>query len=200
MNKILAAFGGAMLATLGAVSAQAAVIDFGAIATPGTTLSYTGTRLDLATAFSFGTAALVINNIGSGDDSGLALGDTVTLTPTSFTFDPTFSGFDKTWGAFTETLDTVTSINRGTRNAITIDFSGYIDGPGFDHTLAFMTLTANQVGGPTRSITASFTNFAELIAIPEPSTWAMLALGFVCLGFVGYHSRSRSRSRVSVID
>jgi hypothetical protein len=33
---------------------------------------------------------------------------------------------------------------------------------------------------------------ANLNAVPEPSTWAMLLLGFVGLGCVGYHSRKRA--------
>lgn len=39
-------------------------------------------------------------------------------------------------------------------------------------------------------ITGSATGFVE--AIPEPSTWAMLILGFVGLGFMSYRSRSKA--------
>jgi hypothetical protein len=36
-----------------------------------------------------------------------------------------------------------------------------------------------------------------LTSVPEPSTWAMMALGFAGLGFMGYRS---SRTKISVID
>jgi hypothetical protein len=33
--------------------------------------------------------------------------------------------------------------------------------------------------------------FANFTAVPEPSTWAMMILGLVGLGFAGYRSRTR---------
>jgi hypothetical protein len=38
---------------------------------------------------------------------------------------------------------------------------------------------------------------ATLVPIPEPSTWAMMGLGFACLGFLGYRASWRS-GRVAV--
>jgi hypothetical protein len=34
----------------------------------------------------------------------------------------------------------------------------------------------------------------SLTVVPEPSTWALMALGFAGLGFAGYWSRRRSVS------
>jgi phospholipase/lecithinase/hemolysin len=31
-------------------------------------------------------------------------------------------------------------------------------------------------------------------AVPEPSTWAMLLVGFACLGFTGYRRSARARA------
>ena len=38
----------------------------------------------------------------------------------------------------------------------------------------------------------SITNFAVAAAAPEPSTWAMMVLGFLGLGFLGYRRKDRS--------
>ena len=58
----------------------------------------------------------------------------------------------------------------------------------------------------TEQVTYTLAPFGELLSrgvgmvatdVPEPSTWAMMLLGFVGLGFAGYRS---SRSKVSVVD
>jgi PEP-CTERM motif len=46
-------------------------------------------------------------------------------------------------------------------------------------------------GGPNGEATVFFEGAAE--TIPEPSTWAMMVLGFAGLGFAGYRTR---RARV----
>ena len=56
---------------------------------------------------------------------------------------------------------------------------------------------AHITGGTIASFTASFTGNASASAIPEPSTWAMMAIGFAGLGFAGYRS---SRKAMSIAD
>jgi PEP-CTERM motif len=41
--------------------------------------------------------------------------------------------------------------------------------------------------GPATAI--GFDDFSVTLATPEPSTWAMMALGFACLAFAGYRAR-----------
>ena len=94
----------------GAAQAATITLNFGVIPIGGTP-SYTGTSLDQSTAFNFGGGSFVVNQIGAGDQSTLALFDLITLTnPTygsgnigSLTGDMT-----KSWttaaGTFTETL------------------------------------------------------------------------------------------------
>jgi hypothetical protein len=50
---------------------------------------------------------------------------------------------------------------------------------------AFLVLTASQAGGPGNVVAASLTNTSTLGAVPEPSTWVMMALGFGALGYIG---------------
>jgi PEP-CTERM motif len=54
----------------------------------------------------------------------------------------------------------------------------------------FETLTVGEFGSNVDSISNSFVQ-----GVPEPSTWAMMALGFAGLGFADYHRR---RTTVSI--
>jgi hypothetical protein len=200
MRKGLAAAlgGGVMLAAFGAVApSQAAVIDFGVLVVQPPDVSYTGANLQTSTAFDLGSATLRVNTVASGDKSGLAVGDDVSIAPTDLMYGTSpFPSFTKSWtdslGTFTETLNKVVSINRATTNAITVDFSGVLNGPGFTNAPAMLIFTANQAAGPGGTITASFTETAASV-IPEPSTWAMMLAGFAGLGFVGFRSRRSQR-------
>jgi PEP-CTERM motif len=53
-------------------------------------------------------------------------------------------------------------------------------------TVEDLVLTAAATGAP--SFGNEFTNFS-LTAVPEPSTWAMMGLGFAGLAFAGYRKR-----------
>jgi hypothetical protein len=61
---------------------------------------------------------------------------------------------------------------------------------------ASLMFTASQAGGPGLSISASFINTTTAGAIPETSTWAMMALGFAGIAFAGYRG-SRTMVRRS---
>lgn len=91
---------------------------------------------------------------------------------------------------FIETLTTVTAINRGTTDAITVILAGTVS----DHDGLFMDtpvqliMTASQAGG-SGTVGVEFTNTSSLTpSIPEPSTWVMVGLGF---GALGYAARRR---------
>jgi hypothetical protein len=216
MNRIFPTLAIALIAGIGASSAsQAAVkiIDFGVLADNESTLSYTGATLDKSSAFSFDGTALTVTSIGVDDNgSGLAIGDAITLMPTNIMYGTGTGEVDtgliggpiiKTWtdalGSFKETITTVDSINRGTRNAITVLLQGTIMGPGFDNTPITFLLSANQNGGPPRgAIQSGFTEFAMTSGVPEPSTWVMMGLGFVGLGYAAVRRGSKDRSAVAI--
>jgi hypothetical protein len=56
----------------------------------------------------------------------------------------------------------------------------------------------NYTGGPVESLSLNFANFvwngSGSFTIPEPSTWAMMLLGFGLLGGAGWRSRRGSVS------
>jgi PEP-CTERM motif len=201
-RKVIAALGAAVIAALGATSAaQAAMIDFGVASKDGA-VGYTGTSLDGSTALDLDMATLLVLEKGPTDASGLNFFDTVTLSaatsppssefiygpgtgPGSLGAEVTLSWTGSGGDAFIEKLNTITSINRMDLDQIGLTLTGTVsDADGvFKPTPVLFILTANQAGG-SGSITSSFTNTTSFApAIPEPSTWAMMALGFVALGY-----------------
>jgi PEP-CTERM motif len=211
MRIVVPALAAALLAGIGASSAaQASVIDFGVKANGGT-ITFTGTRLNNSSALDLDGSTLTVEDIGPGDNSGLAQDDTITVTPTNIQYGTGILMHDitKSWtgstgpeagDVFTEVLDSVVSIDRTTRNAITVELSGVVnDTMGlFKDTPAFMLLAATQVGGPGRAISVSLTNSA-VTSVPEPSTWVMMGLGFVGLGYAAVRRGSKGRSAAAMI-
>jgi PEP-CTERM motif len=231
MNRIFLALAVALIAGIGGGSAaQAAVhtIDFsvGIDADGGGTLSYIPagkSTLDKSNAFNFDGTSLVVDSVGSDDNSsGLAPGNPISLLPSLIDYG-TGSGtlpagtligngpITKTWTAasgdvFTEILTDVESINRGTGDAITVVLSGTVfDSPLFnlfpkgDDIAATMELAATQIAGPGGAISVSLTNFATATSgVPEPSTWAMMALGFIGLGYAAVRRGSKDRSALAI--
>jgi hypothetical protein len=208
-----AALAAVSVATLGAVpAAQAKMIDFGIVALGGT-ITYTGSSLNSSSALDLDGSLLAVSNVGASDSSGLKVfpnlptftDDTVTVSPTDIMYGSgTGSGslgkdITKTWtdalGTFKETLTTVDSINRATANAITVTLSGTLTGPGFTNTPAELILQANQVGGGGNVVSASMTNTS---AVPESSTWVMMALGFVGLGYAAVRRSSKDRTALAL--
>jgi hypothetical protein len=58
------------------------------------------------------------------------------------------------------------------------------------------------ITGLTPFTTASFSSTGDafefsLVGVPEPSTWAMMAIGFAAMGFIGFR-RTRTRSTISI--
>ena len=65
---------------------------------------------------------------------------------------------------------------------------------------SFFGWVGGGVTGFTVSSSADFAvgDFYSSIAVPEPSTWAMMLLGFAGLGFAGYRQRRKLAGAVSV--
>lgn len=201
------------MATVGAGSAaKAAVINFGVDALTGADLSYTsGSTLDASTAFNFDGSPLIVVSTGPGDMSGLTPfpgpNDSVTLSPTDIVYGSTpgpltpfvFKKWTSGTDTFTETLMTVTSINRLTKNAITVVLSGTLSDTAGLFTAAPVEfiLSANQVRGPGTAIIAGFTN-SSTTTVPEPATWVMLALGFAGLGYAAVRRSAKDKAAIAV--
>lgn len=187
----------ALAAVMFAGSVQAATIniDFGLIPVGGTP-SFTGTSLDASTAFNFGGGSYIVNQIGAGDQSTLALSNTVSLT--NFSYGSGNSGtltsaITKSWttsfGTFTETLTSFIA-NRLTPNALTLELAGTLSGPGGINQAAFAILNANQVGGPGNAVDWSLTNSSSN-ATPLPAAMPLFATGLGVMGLLGWRRRRK---------
>jgi PEP-CTERM motif len=177
--------------------AQAQVVDFGGVAFGS--VSFTGATLDSSTAFDFDTSALKVSAVGGADVSGLAVNDAITVSPTDMMYGSGSSGTRSApimtmWtngiGTFEETFTDVESVDRGSANAITIDLAGNDHRSRLLGCVGLLDVVRQPDWRPGATISASFTNTTMTgesatlpppPVIPEPSTWAMMLLGFVAL-------------------
>ncbi len=221
-RSIVAALGAVVIATFVASSAaEALVIDF-SFSNLGGTVTHDGASLHLSSQVHFDGAAFLVTEAGTGGDaSGLSPGDFLNLSadtsPVSKDIIYGFGDIPTSLGAnvilmwpigagpgvdvFTETLTTVTSINRGTTDAITVTMSGTVE----DSKALFragtpvqLIMTASQAGG-SGDVGAEFTNTSNLApSIPEPSTWVMMGFGFGALGYVASRRRRADGALLSI--
>jgi hypothetical protein len=212
MRKIVPALAAAVIATIGASSAARAavnIIDFSAVAECPITctgITYAGASLQASTALDLDGSVWTVVSTAAGDKSGLAFGNTLTVAPVSFIYGsgsgpitlttPIVKTWTGTAGAFTETLTSLDVITRGV-NTIGLDFSGTVTGGVFSGAKATMDLSLTQAGGPGNVVSASLTNAASS-AIPEPSTWVMLTLGFIGLGYAAIRRSAKDRSALAI--
>jgi hypothetical protein len=214
-NSIVAALGAPLILALGASSAaQASMVDFG-VGAFGNSITYSGSSLDQSTSLDLDQALLLVTGLNPGDSSGLALFDQVTVatvppptgsvilygdtTPVPPGGRPLGADVILSWtigsgpslDTFTETLTTTLSIDRMTPDEIGLKLSGTLhDTSGsFSDSPVLLALTANQAGGPGQTTSASFSNTSAVGAVPEASTWAMMALGFAALGYAAARRR-----------
>jgi hypothetical protein len=208
MKNSVAALGVALITTLGAGSAaQAAVsvIDFGAASSGPVT--YTGASLNVSTALDLSKATVAVTTVGGDDTTGITLGTLVTFFPLNIVYGsgdgPEAIDLSKTWTVggttYSETLNELT-ITRSPANSITLSFTGEVTGGAFNDTPATLILNANQARGPGvgHAVSVAFTNAAETaMGTPEPSTWAMMLLGFAGLGFAAVRRSAKDRSALA---
>ena len=211
MKIVIPAIAAAFIATVGAGSAQAALINFSAVALCPVTctgITYGGSSLGMSTSIDLDNSTWIVSLVKPGDDSGLAAGDPIDVAPKplagtygmlSGTVDVTLTTpIVKTWdgtdGPFTETLTKLVEINRGL-NEIGFTFVGTVTGGVFSGAAADMVLSLTQAGGPGNVVSASLTNSS---AIPEPATWLMLALGFLGLGYVAVRRNAKDKAAMAV--
>jgi PEP-CTERM motif len=209
MKVVVPALAAAFIATVGAGSAaQAAVIDFTFVAIGGSVADSTGLALQDTTFLNLDGAGITVSGTKPGDASGLAVLNTITISPTDIIFgaisaaDPVVKMWTATTGphkgdVFTETLTAVSSIDRSSANAVTVDLTGTVSDS--DHVFTgqkvSMILDATQSGGGGNVISVSGSNSS---AVPEPSTWVMMALGFVGLGYAAVRRSAKDKAALAI--
>ncbi len=216
-RSVVATLGAALIATLGVSSAaQASVVSFDFSAYNGSII-HNGTSLSDSTYLDVDDAAEVVTSVGNGqgDDSGLQEGDAITLTGATtppfnnaiiYGSGPGPLGADVilSWptvappgvDTFVETLTTVTAIDTNPKDPdfIGVTLTGTLtDSEGhFKASPVELSFVATQTPGNLPSV--AFSNATT--AIPEPSTWVMMTLGF---GALGYATSRRRKANVAVL-
>jgi hypothetical protein len=207
-----AAFGAVVIAMLGASSAtHAAAVNFDFSAFDSSII-HDGTSLSDSTFLDLNDASELVTSVVFGDASGLQEGDAITLTGASSPTlnnaiiygsgpGPLGANVILSWpmasgpgvDAFTETLTTVTTIVTAPSDPdfIAVTLTGTItDSMGlFMNAPVVLMFTATQAGANIPSVAFSNSTTGVTPAIPEPSTWVMMALGFGVLGYAGFRRR-----------
>jgi hypothetical protein len=106
--------------------------------------------------------------------------------PTWAEFDPT--GFDAFAGEVWTDNDYNSAIAPGETGSFdALNLGGFMPSIGW---------SVSVEGGPNGEATEIFGGFVE--TIPEPSTWAMMLIGFAGLGYLGYRRRQTLADAASV--
>jgi hypothetical protein len=181
--------GAAALASIDSASAAIiAVTDFSADAAGVSVVSAPPNTLATATSLSAAswTAATVLIPLG-----GLATGDPVVLSnPIGVAVGDTI---DLSWdsGTFHDTLTTTGFSFSG--DTLDIASRGELVGPGVPlHNASALELAFTQAGGTGFAVSGSGTYIASTV-IPEPSTWAMFALGLGAMTLLGWRRKGGGR-------
>jgi len=190
-----AAAGLAAFALVGSAQASTAFIDF-SVSFVGGDPMYAGATLNTSTAFDFGGGLYQVNQVATGDQSGLIAGNLVSLT-SPVTYGSGSSGstsLTKTWtdafGTFTETMTSFTA-DRSSANAITLDFAGTLTSTSGINEPAFMILSANQVGGPGHVVGWTLTN-TSVSPTPLPAALPLFATGLGAMGLLGWRRKRKA--------
>ena len=200
-SSIVAALGIVLITSVGTGSgAQALVVDFAAVAIGGNVGADTQ-DLAFASVLGLGNSAITVSNVGGDDTSGLAVGDIITVSPptiagiggVSATLSPPLViSWTDSLGAFSESFVDFNVSRQVT--SLTLFGGGTLTGPGASGG-AGLQIIANR-NSSANAIAVFLTDNGKASApltapaIPEPSTWAMMLLGFAGLGYLG-HKASR---------
>jgi hypothetical protein len=161
--------------------------------------TYTGATLDTSTSFNLGTTLFLVNRVGPGDQSGLTPGDTSITISSPISYGAGNSGLlaspvTKSWtdklGTFSESFTSFTA-DRNSPNAITLDLTGTLTGPGGVTESIVSILSAGQAGGPGHVVNWQMTEQAMGVTpVPEPGPIEGLLLG---AGFIGIAEMARRK-------
>jgi hypothetical protein len=138
-------------------------------------------------------------NSGSVDLDGNAPGgiqQTISIGPGSYLLSFYLSGnpdggtplkvsLDGVTGA-TQTFSYTTGSNDKTNMKYVLETFGFTIGPGVTSTV--LSFTSQDVGSPFGPVVSD----VSIAAVPEPSTWAMMMLGFAGLGFMALRRNNRT--------
>lgn len=213
--KLVQIFGGIVLATaLAAAPARAAVV-------------YAGSTTGCFSDVNCGTAANFHTNVsdnGSSDTSGLNFagttftnqaGPTLTLGTMSLQTNTNDNPISNDFfldvlftlpGNGTSTFEAALTgaINNGGQGTIVINFGGAqtinFAGGSFSLTVDDITLAGSRSNNPDPNTSDPITGHISNVVIapvPEPSTWAMLILGFMGVGFMAYRRKTWSTFRIA---
>jgi hypothetical protein len=162
-------------------------------------LTYDNSTFNVITVGGFvaigsGTSSPNVNNLGSF----FLTGNPFTYTGNQFDLRVTFTSpagvSPNTTLVTANFIGAVTAVNNG---GVFINFDDIVhhfsfDGGGsFDFTVNDVSLTAGH------NIAVSGQIISQIAAVPEPSTWAMMILGFAGVGFMAYR-RSRKSSAMAL--
>jgi hypothetical protein len=190
-NSVVAALGAGLIATLGAVSAAQADTTILDVSEQGSGISVVSSPADdLATATSATTTSW-------------GLPDTFTLLPplsgavTSFVLSNPIELSPSALGTNTLTIIiggvTYTDHLTETSNPFgQVVLTGELVGGTLGPNTTSLNISYTQTGGAGNGISASAT-YAVSTPVPEPSTWAMMMLGFGGLGYAAFRRASKSR-------
>ena len=129
------------------------------------------------------TAVSVPAGWSTGDATNFVISNPIALSAGSLI---TIS-FDIGLDAFTDTL----TENAPTVNGDIVDVSafGELMGPGAGTNVSELDLSFTQAGGAGHSISGSATYTTS--TVPEPSTWVMVGIGFMSLGYAASRRRAK---------
>jgi hypothetical protein len=159
-------------------------------------------------SFGFGlTSGFTSISFSTGTTAWSTTGWTPINSPVSATSPQTVSGASLHWdgaGTFVNGYGMTWNLGNGigSQDGTTLDF--HITGAG----LTLASLAADTTGsffvadvagtGTTNGVrNTGIIDFALSSAVPEPSTWAMMILGFMGVGFMAYRRRSRGQFRLA---
>jgi hypothetical protein len=158
----------AAIGSIGTAHAMATQVNFGFV--PVGTVSYTGATLGSSTSLTVPAFELVNTVQITGvfaDDSGIAIGDLISLSPLAFVYTVGSTvAFDLTKaftttagpnaGIYTATFTSLTATSSGA-DFLNLTFTGTISGPGGFSAVDVMLANCNQSGGTGAAVNCSFT-------------------------------------------
>ena len=207
-KTLVLGFGVAAFAAFNVPSAHAAILYGGDTtacitsctgATPVFSTSLVIPGSDFGVSFagtSFGSSTSTLSDLGTITLLGTS---NVDPTPSDFFLKVTFNVPGAGSSAFDATIDG--KINNGSNGFLTFNFGGAqtITYSGGSFSLLINDLQFKGSDPQSMVLTGSISDAvaAQVAAVPEPSTWAMMILGFAGVGFMGYRRKNKPLFRVA---